>query len=142
MKQNFFAFQKKNFSQLSISIENKTEFLIAQIKNQQFWNEIEISNDSKKKFNKKHQFQNFVSCYQSQINHVFVDLISDQKKLDNSLIDIQNDSDKNPKKKTKKSVTLSNSKFKNNLILLLKNCALSMSRVTAGQKSGFDVRLI
>ena len=44
-----FRFSKNEFSQLSISIENEIEFTIARTNDQQFSNEIEISNDSKKK---------------------------------------------------------------------------------------------
>ena len=45
----FFRFSKKRFSQLSISIKNEIKFSIARTNGQQFSNETEISNDSKKK---------------------------------------------------------------------------------------------
>ena len=45
----FFRILKNEFSQLSISIENEIEFTIARTNDQQFSNETEISNDSKKK---------------------------------------------------------------------------------------------
>ena len=45
----FLRFSKKKFSQLSISIESEIKFSIARTNDQQFSNEVEISNDLKKK---------------------------------------------------------------------------------------------
>ena len=55
-KTKFYRISKIFFSQLLILIENKIEFSIVRTNNQQFSNKIEISNDSKKKFDEKHQF--------------------------------------------------------------------------------------
>ena len=103
MKRNFFAFRKINFRSCRFRSKMKSNSRSHERTINSFRMKLRSRTIRKKKFDKKHQFQNFVFRRQSQTNHVFVDSISDRKKFDNFSINIWNDSDESSKKKEKKN---------------------------------------